>query len=369
MSRIKALTAGLAAAGCLIAVAGCSSVSNSVDQSSAGSPKTFSNVAYVGWPNDWVSSMGNYTLTGSGTSKDNKPFFDTVVLFASNIVSSTNPPTTNTPALNILNSDLGETNPKGSAPDISWITGAVNSLHAQGVSVQLAILPNGGQQNGWSCSSTNATGAQTFAEQVANAVTTYGFDGISIDDEYASCSGSVTGLQTMVNAIQAQPAMKNKVITESVYYPMAYQFPTIAPSLAQVYTEDYNGTSDIDSLSQYPGVAASNFFVGISPYDPTYDVTQTNQSHCGINEAATANAVGKQLASSSTTYGGAMVFSPVQQLNGTAGQAEYYTQLAQGEYGSGATVTYPSSAPQPPAFANPCSTMNPADVTPAKPKK
>ena len=149
-------------------------------------------------------------------------------------MSSTNPPTTNTPALNILNSDLGETNPKGSAPDISWITGAVNSLHAQGVSVQLAILPNGGQQNGWSCSSTNATGAQTFAEQVANAVTTYGFDGISIDDEYASCSGSVTGLQTMVNAIQAQPAMKNKVITESVYYPMAYQFPTIAPSLAVI---------------------------------------------------------------------------------------------------------------------------------------
>ena len=174
--------------------------------------------------------------------------------------------------------------------------------------MQLAILPNGGQQNGWSCSSTNATGAQTFAEQVANAVTTYGFDGISIDDEYASCSGSVTGLQTMVNAIQAQPAMKNKVITESVYYPMAYQFPTIAPSLAQVYTEDYNGTSDIDSLSQYPGSRLPTSSSGsVHTTQPMTSPKPTN--HCGINEAATANAVGKQLASSTKTFGGAMVFS------------------------------------------------------------
>lgn len=352
----KAVLAAVSAAAGIVALAGCAS---SVTGTSTP-PRTFTNVAYVGWPTNWVTSMADYTLSGSGTELDGKPFFDSVVLFAANINSLNGDQAPNTPVLGIIDSNLGESNPKGGPNDISWIGPAVEYLHSKGLTVQLSILPNH-QANGWSCSATDATGADVFAKQVAAAVKQYNFDGISIDDEYAQCEDQTSNynhylpaLQTMVSAVKSQPEMQGKTVTESVDGAMAYQFPTIAPSLDQIYTEDYAGPLDVYSYSFYPGMQPHQFFVGLSPYDPDYDVT-TNGTHCGANDAQAAYEVGQGLRTAPVAYGGTMIFDPIEHLNGTAGQAAYYTQVAKGLYGDGAEVTYNPSAPQPPSFQNHCS--------------
>lgn len=281
--------------GAVVAVgtAGCASVSDSVTPQSSASPAppNVQNIVYFGTPVADLSTLGNYVTTGTNTSADNKPFIDTVVLFAANINNSTGQkpatPDAQDPVLS-----FGEFGADGPTPPTT-VTSAISTLHSAGVSVLLGILPNH-QGVGWSCKSMTSAAQTQLAKGIAAAVASGGFDGISIDDEYSDCitpqpvwqtdssgpGGYTKVTEGILKALQQQPQFirdgKPLTITKSVYED-AYMFPkaptkrsSIGPPLVtQAWTEDYD--SDYSELQTYQdaGIPKSSLGLGATAVQAT----------------------------------------------------------------------------------------------------
>lgn len=231
------------------------------------------NVVYLGGsdPSTAASTIGNYMLHGTGSSRDGTPFFDTVILFAANIDADSSFDSKVTPYdPNIAVLTTG--NLKG-FPSPATIAG----LHSKGVTVQLAFLPNW-KGTGWSCPGTTVEASKRLADAMVAMMAQHGLDGISIDDEYANCpepSSDGTGQldpQVMVNtaqAIKANPAFAGKVLSKGLWTDRGAFTPgspaNLAPLLDQAYSENY--FAGVEWLAPYEaaGMAKTALWVGLDP--------------------------------------------------------------------------------------------------------
>ncbi len=263
------------------------------------------NVVFLNNPSPQdVKDIAHYRVAGTG-----QPFFSDLVLFAANINGST----PNTPVLHynaemsaILNDNID----------------AVRQLQDAGIKVQISYLGNH-QNAGWSCNMTSRTATRLANAMVADVVK-YGLDGISVDDEYSTCSGSASSFYAVLKAIRANPYFGGKTLSkalwsDSIYFRAPYN---AAVQLTEGYEMTYGGS--VGHLAPYVGygMAKSHLFLGISPE---------------FSSAAQAGAIAADVAAEG--YQGVMVWAPNAFLSTTAA-AQYYTQIVQAQAGATETVEY-----------------------------
>jgi len=212
--------------------------------SSAGKSGPVS-VAYVEVNNDSMVNVGKYTLANGGAN-----VFDIAVIFAANI---------NYDGSNAYLSF----NPQVQSV-LDNVATQVRPLQAQGIKVELSVLGN--HQGAGFANFPSQSAAAAFAQQLSNAVTQYGLDGIDFDDEYADYGTNGTGqpnASSFVYLIQAlRNDMPNKLIT-------MYDIGPAASSLT------YNGT-DVGPLFDYAW----------NPYYDSWNVPSINLPNSQLSPAA-----------------------------------------------------------------------------------
>ena len=212
--------------------------------SSAGKSGPVS-VAYVEVNNNSMVNVGKYTLASGGAN-----VFDIAVIFAANI---------NYDGSNAYLSF----NPQVQSV-LDNVATQVRPLQAQGIKVELSILGN--HQGAGFANFPSQSAAAAFAQQLSNAVTQYGLDGIDFDDEYADYGTNGTGqpnASSFVYLIQAlRNDMPNKLIT-------MYDIGPAASSLT------YGGT-DVGPLFDYAW----------NPYYDSWNVPSINLPSSQLSPAA-----------------------------------------------------------------------------------
>jgi Glycosyl hydrolases family 18 len=128
--------------------------------------------AYVEVNDYSITSVGDYVLASNGAN-----VFDIGIIFAANI------------NYNGTSAEL-YFNPEVQAVLDNAAT-QIAPLQAQGINVLLSILGN--HEGAGFANFPDQASAAAFAEQLADAVTTYGLDGIDFDDEYADYGTNDTG--------------------------------------------------------------------------------------------------------------------------------------------------------------------------------
>jgi hypothetical protein len=128
--------------------------------------------AYVEVNDYSISSVGNYVLASNGAN-----VFDIGIIFAANINYD------GTSAYLSFNSQV-QAVLDNAATEIA-------PLRARGIKVLLSILGN--HEGAGFANFPDQASAAAFAGQLADAVTTYGLDGIDFDDEYADYGTNGTG--------------------------------------------------------------------------------------------------------------------------------------------------------------------------------
>lgn len=124
------------------------------------------NVVYIEVNNNHFANAGCYTMKAGGA-----PFFDVAIIFAANI----NYDAQARKAVLYNNSNVSTV--------LTNRATYIQPLQARGIKVLLSILGN--HQGAGFANFTSRAAAKDFAQQLSNAVITYGLDGIDFDDEYA----------------------------------------------------------------------------------------------------------------------------------------------------------------------------------------
>jgi hypothetical protein len=124
------------------------------------------NVVYIEVNSYNFANAGCYTLKTGG-----QPFFDMAIIFAANINYDTQ-----------AKRAVLYNNPNVTAVLSNRAT-YIQPLQAKGIKVLLSVLGN--HQGAGFANFTSRAAAKAFAQQLSNAVSTYGLDGIDFDDEYA----------------------------------------------------------------------------------------------------------------------------------------------------------------------------------------
>lgn len=176
--------------------------STAADAVGVSGPKT---VCYVEVNNNDFSNVGKYALASG------QPLFDIGIIFAANINYNTATQKAvlsfNTQVTNVLTNRATYIQP----------------VQAKGIKVLLSVLGNH-QGAGISNFPTQAA-ATEFAQQLANAVNTYGLDGIDFDDEYADYGTNGTGQPNASSFVYLVTALRNllpnKIISFYYYGPAA----------------------------------------------------------------------------------------------------------------------------------------------------
>jgi hypothetical protein len=157
--RITALAVlGLAAAGLSAPAA-----ASAQDQNGTADPVR---AVYVEVNSNDLANVADYTLEGT-----DRPAFDMAMIFAANI----NYDTTKQQAYLYLNDRVAETLQNADAQ--------IRPLQKHGTKVLLSVLGN--HEGAGFANFTSRESAAAFADQLADAVTTYGLDGIDFDDEWS----------------------------------------------------------------------------------------------------------------------------------------------------------------------------------------
>jgi len=233
--------------------------------------KDFFTMGYVGVNTDALSNVGCYTLP------DGRQALDLASIFAANI----NVGSDGNPGLYF--------NPQVQA---TLDSGQVAGLQALGITVLLSVLGNW-QNAGWSCF-TDQSVAQGFVNQLAQAVETYGLDGIDIDDEYSQCQTNLTSL-AMVTTLMKQ-TMPGKIISKALFQDTQYFGPTwggntLAGNLTYGWEMTYGDPAYGQRLQPYvdAGMGKNQLAIGVST------------SNCDGSSAASFI--------KNNGYGGVMVFT------------------------------------------------------------
>ncbi|MBB5635880.1 hypothetical protein HDE68_001768 [Pedobacter cryoconitis] len=171
-------------------------------------------VCYVEVNSNDMLEVGKYKLANG------KQLFDIGIIFAANINYNTTTKKAelffNPQVTNVLNNKATKIKP----------------LQDKGIKVMLSVLGN--HQGAGFANFPNQAAAQEFAQQLSNAVTTYGLDGIDFDDEYSEYGNNGTGQPNSSSFVYLVTALRqlmpNKIIS----------FYNIGPSASNL---SYNGVT------------------------------------------------------------------------------------------------------------------------------
>ncbi|WP_454801055.1 endo-beta-N-acetylglucosaminidase H [Mucilaginibacter phyllosphaerae] len=199
-------------------------------------------VCYVEVNNNDIRNVGNYTLSGG------QQLFDIAIIFAANINYNTTTQKAelfyNTQVTNVLNNKVTY----------------IQSLQAKGIKVLLSVLGNH-QGAGISNFPTQAA-AQDFAQQLSNAVTTYGLDGIDFDDEYADYGTNGTGQPNSSSFVYLVTALRQlmptKIISFYFYGPASSRLSFNGVTVGSKVDYSWNAIYGSYSVPNVPGLAKSN---------------------------------------------------------------------------------------------------------------
>ncbi|MGJ7903455.1 hypothetical protein [Lysobacter sp. 1R34A] len=263
------------------------------------------NVVFLNNPSPQdVKDIAHYRVKSTG-----QPFFSDLVLFAANINGST----PNTPVL-YYNTEMSAI--------LKDNIDAVRQLQNAGIKVQISYLGNH-QNAGWSCNMTSRTATRLGNAMVAEVVK-YGLDGINVDDEYSTCSGSASSFYAVLKAIRSNPYFSGKTLSKALWSDSQYfRSPNNAASqLTEGYEMTYAGS--VGYLTPYVGygMSKSSLFLGISPE---------------FSSASQARTIAQNVAGGG--YQGVMIWAPNAFLDRTAA-AQYYTEIARGQSGATEVVEY-----------------------------
>ncbi|MBN9297369.1 MAG: hypothetical protein J0I41_10175 [Filimonas sp.] len=199
-------------------------------------------VCYVEVNSNDIRNVGNYTLTTG------EQLFDIGIIFAANINYNTTTQTAqlyfNTQVTNVLSNK----------------TTYIQPLQSKGIKVLLSILGN--HQGAGFCNFTSKASAQAFAQQLSNAVTTYGLDGIDFDDEYADYGTNSTGQPNdssfvfLVSALRQ--LMPDKIISFYYYGPAASRLSYGGVTVGSKVNYSWNAIYGTYSVPNVPGLTAAN---------------------------------------------------------------------------------------------------------------
>ncbi|HET6499309.1 MAG TPA: endo-beta-N-acetylglucosaminidase H [Amycolatopsis sp.] len=289
-------------AGLAVAVVGASSaLARGTAAAAAASAVTKSGpitTAYVEVNNNSITNVGKYVLASNGAN-----VFDIGIIFAANI------------NYNGTSAYLSF-NPQVQAVLDNAAT-QIAPLQAKGIKVLLSVLGN--HQGAGFANFPDQQSATAFAAQLANAVTTYGLDGIDFDDEYADYGTNGTAQPNAWSFPYLVQALRNELPSKiiSLYF--------IGPSST---TLSYNGIV-VGNLLDY----SWNPYYGSWGVPAVPGMTQTQLGPAAIDiqqtPASTANSLAQQ-----TVANGYGVYNTYSLPDTDASQ--YISSFTQPLYGSNA---------------------------------
>lgn len=215
----------------------------------AGNPSTKAigvagpkSVCYVEVNNNDIRNVGKYKLSTG------QQLFDVAIIFASNI----NYNTTSKKAVLYHNPQVTNV--------LSNRNTYIKPLQDKGIKVLLSILGN--HQGAGFCNFPSQAAATEFAQQLSNAVTTYGLDGIDFDDEYADYGNNGTGQpnsSSFVYLITAlRQLMPNKIISFYYYGPAASRLSYNGVTVGSKINYSWNAIYGTFQVPNVPGLSAAN---------------------------------------------------------------------------------------------------------------
>lgn len=218
-------------------------------------------VCYVEVNNADIRNVGKYTLNAGG-----KRLFDMAIIFAANINYNTSTGKAvlyyNTNVANVLNNKATYIEP----------------LQAKGIKVLLSVLGN--HQGAGICNFNSQADAQAFAQQLSNAVTTYGLDGIDFDDEYADYGNNGTGQPNSSSFVYLVTALRQlmptKLITFYYYGPAASRLSFNGVTVGSKIDYSWNAMYGTYSVPNVPGLPASNLGPAAIDIQATSSATAAN---------------------------------------------------------------------------------------------
>ncbi|MEJ1107139.1 MULTISPECIES: endo-beta-N-acetylglucosaminidase H [unclassified Kribbella] len=258
-------------------------------------------VVYVEVNNESMTNAAKYTLAKGGAQ-----VFDIAVIFAANInYDGTNAYLhVNENVQNVLDNVATEVRP----------------LQQKGIKVLLSILGN--HQGAGFANFPSQQAADAFAQELADAVTTYGLDGIDFDDEYAEYGNNGTGQPNdssfvyLVSALRAK--LPNKLITLYDIGPASDRLTYNGVSIANTFDYAWNpyygtwsvpsGPSDKSRLSP-----AAVSFTGTSSSTAATLAQRTVADGYGVfltYNLTSANTATYISAFTNKLYGSAAVYTP-----------------------------------------------------------
>jgi len=199
-------------------------------------------VCYVEVNSNDILNVGKYTLSTG------QQLFDIGIIFAANINYNT---TTHKAELFF--------NPQVTTVLNNAAT-KIQPLQAKGIKVMLSILGN--HQGAGISNFPSQQAAQDFAQLLANAVTTYGLDGIDFDDEYADYGTNGTGQPNSSSFVYLVTALRQlmptKLISFYFYGPAASRLSFNGVTVGSKVNYSWNAIYGSYSVPNVPGLAKSN---------------------------------------------------------------------------------------------------------------
>jgi hypothetical protein len=199
-------------------------------------------VCYVEVNNNDIRDVGKYKLSTG------QQLFDIAIIFAANINYNTTTQQAvlyyNTQVTNVLNNKATY----------------IQSLQAKGIKVLLSILGN--HQGAGISNFPSQAAATAFAQQLSNAVTTYGLDGIDFDDEYADYGTNGTGQPNSSSFVYLVTALRQlmptKIISFYNYGPASSYLTYNGVTVGSKVNYSWNAIYGTYSVPNVPGLTAAN---------------------------------------------------------------------------------------------------------------